>query len=450
MAKIITRFAPSPTGYLHIGSVRSALFSYLYAKKNGGKYFLRIEDTDKTRSKIEYEKDIIAGFQTLGLNWDNETLYRQSDHIAVYSALIKKLIAEDKAYVSKEEPKEEGERSEVIRLRNPNKKVTFTDLVHGEVSVDTTDLGDFVIAKSVDEPIFHFANVVDDHEMGITHVIRGEEHLSNTPRQILIQEALGYDKLAYAHIPLVLARDRSKLSKRQGSVSLREFLDKGYLSEALLNYLALLGWHPSHDKEIFTMPELISTFELERVQKRGAIWNFEKLDWVNKEHLKMNRETAENKIQEVLFKTLNLNPGTVDKNVLDAVVNIVFERINKFSDINELVLNNEVQYFFEEPKWQKDGFLWKGQGAFHEIADKLSAVEKLLGAMEGNYSKETIKETIWPYAEKEGRGFVLWPFRYALSGLAKSPDPFVIAEILKKETTVTRLKSAINFLTNES
>jgi len=422
----------------------------LYAKKNGGKYFLRIEDTDKTRSKIEYEKDIIAGFQTLGLNWDNETLYRQSDHIALYSALIKKLIAEDKAYVSKEEPKEEGERSEVIRLRNPNKKVTFIDLVHGEVSVDTTDLGDFVIAKSVDEPIFHFANVVDDHEMGITHVIRGEEHLSNTPRQILIQEALGYDKLAYAHIPLVLASDRSKLSKRQGSVSLREFLDKGYLPEALLNYLALLGWHPSDNKEIFTMPELISAFELERVQKGGAIWNFEKLDWVNKEHLKMNRGTAENKIQEILFKTLNLKPDTVDKNVLDAVVSIVFERINKFSDINELVLNNEVRYFFEEPKWQKDGFLWKGQGAFHEIADKLSAVEKLLGAMEGNFSKEKIKETIWPYAEKEGRGFVLWPFRYALSGLAKSPDPFVIAEILKKETTVTRLKSAINFLTNES
>ena len=411
---------------------------------------MRIEDTDKARSKIEYEKDIIAGFQTLGLNWDNETLYRQSDHIAVYSALIKKLIAEDKAYVSKEEPKEEGERSEVIRLRNPNKKVTFIDLVHGEVSVDTTDLGDFVIAKSVDEPIFHFANVVDDHEMGITHVIRGEEHLSNTPRQILIQEALGYDKLAYAHIPLVLASDRSKLSKRQGSVSLREFLDKGYLPEALLNYLALLGWHPSDNKEIFTMPELISAFELERVQKGGAIWNFEKLDWVNKEHLKMNRGTAENKIQEILFKTLNLKPDTVDKNVLDAVVSIVFERINKFSDINELVLNNEVQYFFEEPKWQKDGFLWKGQGAFHEIADKLSAVEKLLGAMEGNFSKEKIKETIWPYAEKEGRGFVLWPFRYALSGLAKSPDPFVIAEILKKETTVTRLKSAINFLTNES
>jgi glutamyl-tRNA synthetase/nondiscriminating glutamyl-tRNA synthetase len=280
-SKIVTRFAPSPTGYLHIGGVRSALFSYLFARQNGGKFFLRIEDTDKKRNKKEYEEDIIEGFRLVGINWDNDPVYRQSDHLPLYQTLIEKLIKEDKAYISKEQVLEEGQKDEVIRFRNPNKEVVVKDLIHGEVKVNTTDLGDFVIARSVDEPIFHFANVVDDHEMGVTHIIRGEEHLANTPRQILIHEALGFNPPFYAHIPLVLAADRSKLSKRQGSVALREFLAKGYLPEALINYLALLGWHPKDNQEIFTLNDLINVFELERVQKAGAIWSEEKLDWVN-------------------------------------------------------------------------------------------------------------------------------------------------------------------------
>jgi glutamyl-tRNA synthetase/nondiscriminating glutamyl-tRNA synthetase len=275
-SKIITRFAPSPTGYLHIGGVRSALFSYLFAKQNNGQFFLRIEDTDKKRNKKEYEEDIIKGFKIVGLNWDNDPIYRQSDHFSLYKELIEKLIKEGKAYLSKEEVKEEGQRAEVIRFKNPNKDVVFEDLVHGEIKVNTTDLGDFIIARSVEEPIFHFANVVDDNEMGVTHIIRGEEHLPNTPRQILIGEALGFKQPFYAHIPLVLASDRSKLSKREGSVALREFLDKGYLPGAIINYLALLGWHPQDNQEIFTITELVKVFDLSRVQKAGAIWSEEK------------------------------------------------------------------------------------------------------------------------------------------------------------------------------
>src|SRR3989338_1934945 len=185
------RFAPSPTGFLHIGGVRTALFNFLFAKKNGGLYYLRIDDTDKERSKKEYEEEIIAGFQKLGLLWDNKEIIRQSERLILYKKYLEKLLTEDKAYISNETNVKEGERAEVIRLRNPNKKIEFEDLVRGKVVFDTSELGDFVIAKSLDEPIYHFASVIDDLEMAITHVIRAEEHLSNTPRQILIQEAVG-------------------------------------------------------------------------------------------------------------------------------------------------------------------------------------------------------------------------------------------------------------------
>src|SRR3989338_11540689 len=220
--KPVVRFAPSPTGFLHIGSARTALFNYLYAKKTGGKYILRIEDTDKTRSTKEFEEDILKELKWLGINYDE--MYRQSERTNIYSDYLHQLVDKNLAYISQES---EGESESVIRLRNIGKNITFSDTIRGSIAFDTSELGDFVIAKDFDQAIYHFVVVVDDFLMGITNVIRGEEHLSNTPRQILIQEAFGYDKLAYAHIPLVLASDRSKLSKRQGSVSLREFLDKG-------------------------------------------------------------------------------------------------------------------------------------------------------------------------------------------------------------------------------
>ena len=246
---IITRFAPSPTGFLHLGSARTAFFNYLYARKNKGKFILRIEDTDKERSTREFEEDIINALSWLKIPY--ETLYKQSERTDIYKKYLKKLVDEDKAYVSKEEVKKEGHREEVIRFRNPNKKIKFADLVRGDIEFDTTDLGDFVIAKSSEEPLYHLAVVVDDFEMGITHVIRGEDHISNTPRQILIGEALGAPRPQYAHIPLILAPDRSKLSKRHGALAIAEYRNRGYMSEAICNYLALLGWNPGTDQEIF-------------------------------------------------------------------------------------------------------------------------------------------------------------------------------------------------------
>jgi glutamyl/glutaminyl-tRNA synthetase len=284
---VITRFPPSPTGVLHVGSVRTALYNYIFARQNNGKFIIRIEDTDRERSKPEFETNIIKGLQWLGLSHDNEKIIRQSEQASTYETYLKKIVDSGHAYISKEAVKEEGQRSEVIRFKNPNKIITFTDLVRGDITFDTTELGDFVIAKSLSEPLYHVAVVVDDHEAGVTHVIRGEDGISNTPRQILIQEAIGASRPIYAHLPLILDAERAKLSKRKHGekVALDYYVSKGYLKEAILNYLALLGWNPGTEQEIFSLDELVKLFDLAKVQKGGAIFNEEKLKWINKEHV---------------------------------------------------------------------------------------------------------------------------------------------------------------------
>src|SRR3989344_1737824 len=285
--KIITSFPPSPTGPLHIGNVRTALFNYLYARQNNGSFIVRIEDTDKTRSKKEYESSIFESLKWLSLEIDGE-IWHQSERTEIYKKYLQKLIEENKAYISTET---EGENREVVRFRNPNKSVKFDDLIRGVVEFDTTELGDFIVAKSVDEPLYHLAVVIDDCESCITHVIRGEDHISNTPRQILIQEAIGAARPFYAHLPLVLAQDRSKLSKRRHgeSASLNYYRHKGYSPEAIINYLALLGWNPGTEQEIFTLEELINVFDLSRVHKEGAIFDEKKLAWVNRKHFNLGQ-----------------------------------------------------------------------------------------------------------------------------------------------------------------
>ncbi len=443
MAKnqIKTRFAPSPTGYLHIGGVRTALFNYLFSKKNEGLFFLRIDDTDKERSKKEYEEDIVKSLGILGLKWDNQ-LVRQSERTEIYQKHLEKMIGDGKAYVSEEKNPKEGERTEVIRLKNPNKTVIFEDVIRKKVSFDTTELGDFVIAKSINEPIYHFASVVDDFELGITDIIRAEEHLSNTPRQILIQEAIGAPRPIYAHLPLILASDRSKLSKRQGSVALKDFLEKGYLPEAIINYLALLGWHPENNREIFNLKELTDEFDLSRVQKAGAIWNSEKLDWTNKEYLK--KMSPESRLEKYLAEFKKIDP-IYTKEKVAKIEPLITERICKFSDLKEMSEKGELSYFFNRPKWKKEEFLWKGEGELKETAKLLKGALEIILKIP-TFEKDLIKKSIWPYAEEKGRGSVLWPLRYAMSGLLKSPDPFTLAEILGKEETEERIREAISFI----
>ena len=241
--EIRTRLAPSPTGFLHIGTARTALFNWLFTRKNNGKLFLRIEDTDKERSKIEFEEDIKESLSWLGINWDE--FLRQSDRKEIHAKYITKLLETGAAYVSKDEPayrtgRGEG-KGEVIRFKNPGKKVKFNDVIRGDIEFETKDLGDFVIAKDIQTPLYHLAVVVDDADMKISHVIRGDDHISNTPRQILIQEALGFLRPQYAHIPLILGKDRSKLSKRDGAEAVADYRKMGYPPEAMFNFLGLLA-----------------------------------------------------------------------------------------------------------------------------------------------------------------------------------------------------------------
>lgn len=436
--KITLRYAPSPTGPFHIGRARTVLFNYLFAKQNNAKIVYRSEDTDKARSKLEFEENIKASLAWLGLTYDE--FYRQSERTDIYSTYIKKLIDEDKAYISKETPKEEGERDEVIRFKNPNKIVTFTDMIRGEITFDTTELGDFVIAKSTTEALYHLAVVVDDHEMGITHIIRGEDGISNTPRQILIQEAIGAIRPLYAHIPFVLGPDRTKLSGRHGATSVDEYREKGYRSEAIINFLALQGWNPGTDEDVFSVDELIKLFDISKVQKGAAIFNIEKLNWYNREYLK--KMDADECISEI-SKRLPDVPVEVIRRAKDAII----ERIEIFDDLVKLNTEGEFDYMINDPGYTADSLLWKNEPDKIKTAERLQKVVELISDVE-DFSTNILKNTIWDYASSEGRGEVLWPMRFALSGKDKSPDPFELASILGKETTIKRLANAIEKLKN--
>ena len=397
--------APSPTGNLHIGGVRTALFNYLFAKHNGGKYILRIEDTDKARNKPEYETDILEGFKWLGLEADE--WYKQSDRVESHKKFLKKLIDEGLAYFSKEEPKEEGQRDEVIRFKNPNKVIKFDDMVRGSVEFDTTELSDFVIAKSIDEPIFHFAVVVDDYESCITHVIRAEEHISNTPRQILIQEAIGAPRPIYAHLPIIVNEERQKLSKRKHGeiVWLTTYRNKGYLPEAILNYMALLGWNPGTEKEIFTLEELIKEFDFSKVQKSSAFFDIKKLDWINKEHIKRLPEDVQKEM-----------------------------RLKEVGDL---------PYIKMAPSLDIEKISWKNVSR-EDTKTHLEQVKELAGDDAAIMEYATTVGRDAP--SSGGRGAILWPLRYALSGEEKSPDPFTLMAALGKDESISRIQRAIDLL----
>ncbi len=429
---VTTRFAPSPTGNLNIGGVRAAIFAYLFARHDGGKFLLRIEDTDLERSKKEYEENILESLEWLGLEYD--ALYRQSEHTARYTELLHKLVAEGKAYVSAEAPGEGGGRAEVIRFKNPNTTVSFDDLVHGTISVDTTELNDFVLAKSFTEPVFHFTNVVDDWDESVTHVVRGDDHISNTPRQILIGEALGAPRMAYAHLPLILGKDKSKLSKRKGAKALTEYRALGFIPEAVLNFDAFLGWHPASDVEVLSKAELIEQFSLDRVQKSPAVLNEEKLLWFNHQHLKHLPD-------DEYLKRL----ATFSKKEFDSrLVPLVKERAQTLAEATELLGEYD---FFNPVSYTADLLLQQDTLEAQPTKKHLAtAVDILKTLADEDFIQEKIKELLYPYATQEGRGVVLWPLRVALSGKEKSPDPFTLAGLLGKAKTLERIEKAAGML----
>lgn len=443
--QVVTRIAPSPTGPLHVGTARTALFNYLFARKHGGTFILRIEDTDQERSREEYVAEIQKGLSWLGLSWDE--LHRQSERAAVYHDTLQQLIKDDAAYVSREQSKHDPDTDvEVVRLRNPNTTVTFTDVVRGEISFDTTELGDFVIARSVTEPLYHLAVVVDDALMGVTHVIRGEDHISNTSRQILIQKALGFRQPAYAHLPLILGPDRSKLSKRHGATAVREYRDAGILPEALANYLALLGWSPGTNEELFSLIELVDAFDLSQVQHGGAIFDIEKLYWMNRTYIQRIPDREFLQIAEKYLPAFIDDLPQFSPERLRAIVPLIRERIQAFGEITELAEEGEYTYFFARPAGYDVSLTWKADDpaiARTHLREIGNIVEQI---PDHNYTAEAIEAAIMPYADEKGRGSVLWPMRVALSDREKSPGPFTIAAILGKKETVERLRAASDTL----
>lgn len=489
LKKVRVRFAPAPTGSLHIGGARTALFNYLFAKKQRGVFVLRIEDTDKERSKPEYEKDIYDSLKWLGIEWDEE--YKQSERIELYKRYLEKLLTEDKVYfcfcsaeeleAQRQEQQSRGEpprysgkcarlskkeqqkligqaashhfsqKSDggyVIRFRMPVKKVEFQDIVRGKVEFDAGLIGDMVIAKNFEQPLYNFAAVVDDFEMGITHIIRGEDHLSNTPKQILLQEALNFNRPKYAHLPLILGPDRSKLSKRHGAVSVGDYREQGYLPEAILNFIALLGWNPGTTKEIFSISQLIKEFSLEKVQKSGAVFNLEKLNYLNGFYIRhKSLETLTNQCLPYLPQK--------DFAELKKIVAIYQERLKKLSEITELT-----DFFFKaQLNYDQELLRWRNM-TNKEISASLDKSIKILSELkEQDFKRENLEKILTREAEKfveelkaglsaeasakaGDRGYLLWPLRVALTGKKASATPFEIAELLGKEKTLERLKQA--------
>lgn len=432
---IVTRFAPSPTGLFHMGTYRTAVFAYLYARKMNGKFIVRIEDTDKARSKDEYKDNILESLEWIGLEYDS--LYIQSEHVDTHRKYLEQLIAQGDAYISKEEAKDgSGVMRELVRFKNRGETVIFDDIIRGKIVTDTTDLGDFVLAKSLTEPLFHLAVVVDDNQEGVTHVIRGEDHIANTPRQILIARALNFQIPLYAHLPLVLAEDRTKLSKRKGALAVASYRELGFLPEALLNFMAFTGWNPGGEQEIFSKEELVTLFELSNVHKGGAIFNKEKLAWMNKEH--MRRQNAEEQMKMVAPFFDGYSPE-----VLEKILPTVIERISAYGELSQ-VEATEFRFFRDRPKLVAEKLIWKN-GNKEDAIKHLTAVADLI--LYSDYSSsDVIKQAIMPYAEEHGKGDVLWPLRMSLSGQEKSVDPFTICYVLGYDETKARIRLALQLL----
>lgn len=438
---IVTRMAPSPTGNLHVGTARTTLYNYLYAKRYGGKFIMRIEDTDKERSRPEFEAEILEGLSWLGITWDE--FYRQSERTPIYRGYIERALEKGTMYVQREESKKEaGTMVEVVRLRNPNTTITFEDEIRGDITFDTTELGDFVVARSLDDPLYHLTVVIDDHEMSVTHVIRGEDHISNTPRQILIQEAIGATRPQYAHLPLLLGSDRSKLSKRHGATQLDSYRTSGFLKEALINYLALLGWNPGNDEEIFSLSELCRIFDLSGVQKGGAIFDIEKLTWFNREHLK--------KVPDVVFleearARMHAHIHTMSQFHevrLTRLLPIIRERTTLYEDITTHTKEGEYDFAFEKPQYDIALLTWKNDASFRDALPRLQKCAEIIATIPEDTTPEHVKEKLFDYALEVGKGEVLWPLRVALTGKERSPDPFTVISIIGSAEAYQRVRNA--------
>ncbi len=433
---ISVRFAPSPTGHLHIGGIRTALFNWLLVRQCGGKFFLRIEDTDKERSQEKYEIEIIDSLKWLGLNWDGE-IVKQSERINTYLKHANKLVEEGLAYkVDKETP--------AVKFSIPKGKISFYDHVYGQIEFDSSQFDDFIIIKSDGFPTWLFSCVIDDGDMGITHVIRGEDHISNTPRQILLARALGFNIPQYAHLPLIFGNDGTPLSKRHGTTSLNAFRERGYCEQGLLNYLALLGWGPSDNKEFFMLKDLIRSFSLKGVSKTNAVFDEKKLNHINALHLKeMNVEEYCSR-GILYFSDKDKEPTINDKEKLCCLLKVYKERIECFSDLYE-----RADYFFNDCVSFETNAVNKYLSD-ENIPKYLMKLIQVLQQLESFDDMQKLEHFVRSLAEELGikAAKLIHPIRVSITGKSASPGVFDVMSLLGKDKVLLRLKYVVDNFDN--
>jgi glutamyl-tRNA synthetase len=481
---IRVRMAPSPTGPLHIGTARTSLYNYLFAKHVGGTYVLRVEDTDLARGTDEWERDIIDNLHWLGISWDEGPQvaggddigpyapYRQSQRMDLYAREADRLLASGAAYhcyctpdeleaVRKEQernheaPRYNGRclsltdaeraafeaegRRPALRLRVLPKKIRFDDLIRGEVEFDNALLGDFVIVRSNGMPLYHFVVVVDDEAMAITHVVRGEDHLSNTPKHIALIRALGYREPKFGHIPLILNPDRSKMSKRKEQTAMTAYREQGYLPEAMVNFLAFLGWSPGTEEEIFSLAELADRFEIGEVHKAGAVFDKDRLDYLNGVYI---RSLADGQLADRLRPFL---PTALDDGIVMRLAPLLKERLVRLGDATELAAflaetDDQVAALYDA-----ELLLPKGRSA-SETAEAMALARDALGAVpEPDFASGELEAICRTTAESHGwkPGEFFRPLRVAITGRLVSPPLFGSMELLGRERTLSRLHAAL-------
>ncbi len=474
MPKVKTRFAPSPTGYLHIGGLRTALFNYLFAKKNKGDFLLRIEDTDQQRLVSGAAEKLILVLKKLGLKPDGK-IVQQSRRLELYRQAAEKLVKDKHAYycfcpskrleklradqqAAKQVPRYDGHcrplkieecqqkiksgEKYVIRFKIPDQQnIIAQDKVYGTISVKSNDLDDFVILKSDGFPTYHLANVVDDHDMKITHVIRADEWLPSLPKHILLYQALGYNLPTFVHLPLLLNPDKSKLSKRQGDVAVEDYLAKGYLKEALINYVSLLGWNPGDNREIFSLTELIKEFSLDNINKSGAIFDIKKLNWFNAEYIRQIIQKKDKHYNSLLKQIPLFMPEQTDKS--QALLKLFGNRLEYLGQLPEIS-----EFLFKLPNYDPTLLIFKKSDKAKTKHGLELTLDILTKWSDKKWQDQYLQELLQNMTNSHQltAGDVFWPIRVALSGLEKSPSPTEILEFLGKQESLKRLKNALNKL----
>jgi len=424
------RFAPSPTGFLHIGSARSALFNWLFAHHENGKFLLRIEDTDRVRSKNEFLDEILASLKWLGMDWDEEIIY-QSKRLNLYRETAERLVKEEKAY-------KEGD---AIRFRMPKKKIKFNDIIRGEIQFDSEVLKDEVLIKSDGMPTYNFACVIDDRDMKITHIIRGDDHISNTPKQIAIYEVLDYDIPKFAHIPLIMGPDGGRLSKRHGATSIMEYKKRGYLAEAIVNFLALMGWSPGDDREILSRDDLIKEFTLERVHATSAIFNIDKLNWLNSQYIKKKPSKELLELIVPFMKEARFIGEDFDRGKLSDLIELYKVRVRTLTDFPEHIKVFYLDKIDFDPEGVERHLKKKG------TKEILSKWRKRVFSL-SSFDKITLEKNCQLLADEleVKPASLIHPTRVAISGRTTGAGLFEMMEVMGKDVVLKRLDYAIENL----